>query len=134
MRRIALIALALAACAGPSHQGNPGSAVWLFLQERYDADRDGRVTRTEYMRSERGFRNLDVSGDGVVTPLDFDPSYDGVLRGPWKSFEDFEYGEGGPEVGALAPPLRLTSTMGEVVDLERFRGERPVALVFGSFT
>jgi hypothetical protein len=135
MRSLALLTVVLAgACAGPRLRGNPDSAVWRYLQGRYDADHDGRLTRAEYSRSERGFRNLDVSGDGIVSALDFDPSFDEVLRGPWKSLEEFEYGEGGPAVGELAPPLRLESTAGETIDLASFSGRKPVALVFGSFT
>lgn len=135
MRLTALLWLGLTvSCAGPRLRGDPDSAVWRFLAARYDVDQDGRVTRAEYPRSERGFRNLDASADGVLSPLDFDASFDAVLRGPWKSLEDFEYGEGGPVVGDLAPAIRLATLAGETVELAAFRGRRPVALVFGSFT
>ncbi len=40
-----------------------------------------------------------------------------------------------PKVGDLAPDFELTDVSGEhSVRLSQFRGDRPVALVFGSFT
>ena len=40
-----------------------------------------------------------------------------------------------PKVGDMAPDFELTDVTGEHrVRLSQFRGERPVALVFGSFT
>ncbi len=40
-----------------------------------------------------------------------------------------------PKVGDLAPDFDLSSSSGdERVTLSRFRGERAVALIFGSFT
>jgi hypothetical protein len=44
------------------------------------------------------------------------------------------WGEGGPELGEEAPNFRLETTRGETIELASFRGKRPVALVFGSFT
>ena len=148
MRPFALaIVLCTGACAGAPPPPTPppasgttveadesASAVWRFLRTRYDVDRDGRVTRAEYPRAERGFRNLDVTADGVVSAADFDPRFDTVLRGPWASFEELEYGEGGPQIGDPAPPIRLSDLEGRPVDLASVRGQRPVALVFGSFT
>lgn len=40
-----------------------------------------------------------------------------------------------PRAGALAPNFTLTDSSGsETVTLSDFRGQKPVALVFGSFT
>jgi peroxiredoxin len=40
-----------------------------------------------------------------------------------------------PRAGDLAPDFTLTDTSGtETVTLSDFRGKRPVALIFGSFT
>jgi hypothetical protein len=138
----ALLPALLASCAGAPAQPEPpaekaaesGPPVWVYLRSRYDADGDGRIQAAEYTRSPRGFANLDADHDGVVSAADFDPAYDGKPRGPWKSFSEFVYGEGGPEVGDPAPPFRLPSTTGETIDLTTFRGQRPVVLVFGSFT
>jgi hypothetical protein len=143
-------ACAVAACAGARPAPAPATAAaeespsWRFLRERYDADRDGRIARAEYTRSAQGFARLDADGDGVVSAPDFDARWDGVPRiaaaageageGRWISFEDFVHGEGGPEVGDPAPPFRLAATDGAELELASFRDEKPVVLVFGSFT
>jgi hypothetical protein len=143
-----LASLALAsACAGsPPLERSPGedAPAWHFLRARYDADHDGRIERAEYTRSPQAFERLDADGDGRVSAADFDPDWDGVPRiakaadqeghGRWIGFEDFVHGEGGPEIGDPAPPFRLRTTGGEEVELASFRGEKPVALVFGSYT
>jgi hypothetical protein len=146
---LALLALA-SACAGTravkSPERSPGedAPAWHFLRERYDADHDGRIARAEYARSPQAFERLDADGDGYVSAADFDPDWDGVPRiaksgaqkghGRWIGFEDFVHGEGGPEVGDPAPAFRLAATTGEEVELAAFRGKKPVALVFGSYT
>jgi hypothetical protein len=110
----------------------PPKSTWLFYRDRYDADHDGTITRTEYTRAELGFRRLDVDGDGVVTGRDFAPRWDG-----WPRVDEpqlFTYGEGGPAFGDVAPDFRLKSTRGEPLTLAQFRGKKPVVLVFGSFT
>jgi hypothetical protein len=136
-----------AACAGSRAAArSPGedAPAWHFLRTRYDADHDGRIERAEYPRSSEAFQRLDADGDGVVGASDFEPRWDGVPRiaaaeearvhGRWIGFENFVHGEGGPEVGDPAPPFRLTATSGEEVELAAFRDEKPVALVFGSYT
>ena len=46
-----------------------------------------------------------------------------------------QHGPQAPRVGDLAPDFELRDTMGEnAVRLSQFHGQRPVALVFGSFT
>lgn len=47
------------------------SPAWLFLAEKYDADRDGRIVAAEYTRGADSFAQLDRDGDGVLTPVDF---------------------------------------------------------------
>lgn len=125
-----LLTLLPAACASP----RPGPEVEVapslrFLLERYDRDGDGRIARAEYTRSPRGFENLDADHDGWVSALDFDARWDGVPR-----VETFVWGEGGPEVGEPAPPIELPTTAGGTLRLDAFRGQKPVVLVFGSFT
>jgi Ca2+-binding EF-hand superfamily protein len=41
------------------------------VAEKYDANRDGRVTAAEYTRSALSFERLDRDGDGALTPADF---------------------------------------------------------------
>jgi hypothetical protein len=120
----------LAACATTPPQVSPGALhVWTFLSDKYDANHDDRITRAEYTRSENSFAHLDADRDGRVTLADFDDRWDGMPRE-----EDWTYGEGGPEVGDPAPDFRLQTTSGDSIQLSSFRGQRPVALVFGSFT
>jgi peroxiredoxin len=46
-----------------------------------------------------------------------------------------KYDANAPKVGDLAPDFELTDTNGEnLIRLSDFRGRKPVALVFGSFT
>ena len=48
---------------------------------------------------------------------------------PWLNFE------ASPQLGQPAPDFTLTDSSGtETVTLSEFRGKKPVALVFGSFT
>jgi hypothetical protein len=131
VRRLAsLSVLILAACASPPPPpSGPEAPAWRFLRATYDADGDGRIEPAEYTRSARNFAYLDADGDGHVTAADFDARFDGVPR-----VAGFAYGEGGPEVGDPAPPFALESTAGQRIACADFAGEKPVVLVFGSFT
>ena len=106
---------------------------WDFYRRRYDADEDERVTRAEYTRTEAAFGRLDADGDGILTEGDFARRWDRVPRVP-PGQKTFSWGEGGPRFGDPAPDFRLATTSGEEIDLGRFRGHKPVVLVFGSFT
>lgn len=128
MRRVLAPLALLCACRGAAPVEGP--PVWRFLAAQYDADHDGRITAPEYTRSHEGFRRLDADHDGAVTRLDFDARYDGVPR----QEEAFTWGEGGPEVGQPAPEFTLPTTSGTSLSLASFRGQKPVVLVFGSFT
>jgi hypothetical protein len=52
---------------------------WSWLAARFDADRDGRVTRKEFAGPAEFFARLDRDGDGGITTEDFDWSE----RSPW---------------------------------------------------
>ncbi|NOT31150.1 MAG: hypothetical protein HOP15_11940 [Planctomycetes bacterium] len=116
--------------APPAEAESPALVTWHFLREKYDRDGDGRITSDEYTRSRAGFRRLDADRDEVVSVADFDPRWDGKPR----SESRFQYGLGGPEVGDPAPEFELSTTAGKRLSLASLRAERPVALVFGSFT
>ena len=134
MRRALLLGPLLGACASraPAPEFDPRTlAVWDFVRAKYDADGDGRVQRVEYGRDDRAFFQLDADRDGTVTRLDFARQWDGVPRTPDGSFV---YGEGGPELGAPAPDFALPDLAGRVLSLAELRGERPVVLIFGSYT
>lgn len=67
MRSITLLAAALACLASPA-LAQPGGD-WFGAA---DADRDGFVTRTEFVRHrDASFGRLERNGDGVVSPADF---------------------------------------------------------------
>ena len=122
----------LEAAAVPDPAPEPPASAWDFYRERYDSDGDGRIVRAEYTRSEDAFRHLDANRNGAVSAEDFTKRWDGVPR--TGAGRKFVYGEGGPGFGEPAPDFRLTTTTGEEIDLAQFRGEKPVVLVFGSFT
>jgi hypothetical protein len=144
MRRILLFA-PLVSCASVSHappaqspaapaahglpERNPPAiehAVWSQLASSWDADRDGRITRAEYGRDDAHFARLDTDGDGALCEQD--------LLARKLGAPAFDVGAP-PAVGELAPDFELAelSSPGRVA-LRSFRGVRPVALLFGSFT
>ncbi len=45
---------------------------WKWLAERYDKDRDGKITPEEFTGPADLFERLDRDGDGVLTAADFD--------------------------------------------------------------
>jgi hypothetical protein len=134
LRCFSLLALLLGACAtaAPAPEFDARTlAVWEFLRAKYDRDGDGRVVRSEYGRDEQAFFHLDADRDGVVTRLDFAQKWDGVPRTAGGSFV---YGEGGPEVGETAPAFALPDLEGRERALSELCAERPVVLIFGSYT
>lgn len=134
MRRALLLAALLAGCASraPAPEFDPRSlAVWEFVRAKYDRDGNERVEREEYGRDERAFFHLDADRDGRVTRLDFARQWDGVPR---TADGSFVYGEGGPEVGMPAPDFALPDLEGRVRTLAELRAERPLVLIFGSYT
>ena len=145
---------------GKGDQGDQGDAqeepkdAWSFLLRKYDADKDGVITRKEYTRDDTRWKNLDVDGDGKVVRAEFEG------RG-WKLDKDRPKA---PKVGKRAPDFELEvvpwtppgkkgeTSKGdepgggerpkddakppkpELVKLSSFKGKRPVALIFGSYT
>ncbi|HEV3263539.1 MAG TPA: EF-hand domain-containing protein [Gemmataceae bacterium] len=65
---------------------------WYWLATRFDADRDGTITRKEFPGTAEQFDRLDRNGDGVLTADDFEWELeDSSLRpsvGPWFSLID----------------------------------------------
>jgi hypothetical protein len=119
----------------PAEPEHPRLATWRFLRDKYDRNGDARITSDEYTRSAAGFERLDADEDGIVTALDFAEKWGGKPRLLGTNSEGrFEYGVGGPEVGDPAPEFELPTTEGGSLSLAELRAERPVVLVFGSFT
>jgi hypothetical protein len=210
VKRIEAVEMILA-IAGGSQMG-PGEGwfhpsesrySWEWLAARYDADKDGKITRKEFPGDDTLFERLDRDRDGVLTAADFDwsesspflrqsgtartwfsmidansngriskeeweaffkkaakgknhltpddlrealmppappPSKDSGGPSPFLLLKGLVSGElgsfrEGPRVGDRAPDFRLKTQDGkQEMTLGQFRGEKPVVLVFGSFT
>lgn len=137
LRRAFLAALLATGCAAapakpPALEFDARTlAVWEFVRAKYDADGDGAVARGEYGRDDLAYFHLDADRDGRVTREDFAKSWDGVPR---TADGTFVHGEGGPQVGDAAPVIALPDLDGRLRTLAELRTERPVVLVFGSYT
>ncbi len=61
---------------GPDEEKKAGrepETVWKYLQAKYDADKDGRITYEEYGRGRELFGRLDRDDDEAITENDFTP-------------------------------------------------------------
>jgi hypothetical protein len=132
-------AVLLAASLVIAQDGKSGQPVlpWELLRKQHDKNADGKIAKDEYDRGEDRFRRLDRNEDGVISAADFEgppvrPDADMKVRGepllpPGKRVP--------PAVGTMAPDFELKTKDGKSkVKLSAFRGKKPVALIFGSFT
>ena len=143
----ATTALLLAACAATSDadrraaaraeaEAAANAAILAKLLAQYDADQDGKVTPAEHPRGARAFANLDRNRDGAFDAADLRvPPPDPIAVLAEQRTDPAHL----PKVGELAPDFELPllgrpGMPGTTVRLSALRGERPVALVFGSFT
>jgi len=113
---------------------------WDLISAEHDKNRDGRVTKREYGRGKERFARLDTDQDGVLTALDFGSSGKAAGRRS-RSNKRHERRLSrareamAPKVGAVAPNFTLRTTDGKQKHrLSSFKGKRPVALIFGSYT
>ena len=102
------------------------------LVRQYDKNGDGKVQKAEYPRTAEGFANLDRDGNGVIDRDDLAARApraqpQPLLRRPQQT---------PPKVGDAAPDfdLPMLGMKDKTVKLSSFRGDRPVALIFGSYT
>jgi len=126
----------------------PADSIWTFLIEKYDADADGVITRKEYSGDDEHWARLDVDGDGKLARAEVEGRKNPNLRGKQARGRKLPKA---PKVGSHAPDFELevvvdVSRLGhakeagdkpkkpETVRLSAFRGKRPVALIFGSYT
>jgi hypothetical protein len=102
------------------------------LLRQYDKNRDGQIQRDEYPRTETGFKNLDRDGNGVVEAADFTAPRARQRPQPAGADRPAKL----PKVGDDAPDFELPmlGMKDTKVKLSSFRGDRPVALIFGSYT
>jgi hypothetical protein len=102
------------------------------LLQQYDKNHDGRIERSEYPRTAEGFANLDRDKNGIIDAAD---QATPAARPPRGGLPDLQ-GVALPKVGDLAPDfdLPMLGMKDKTVKLSSFRGDKPVALVFGSYT
>lgn len=117
-----------------------------WLSARFDADRDGTITREEFTDVPRTFSLLDRDQDGALTARDFDWSRSSRMPPPpglhWTIEMIFRLFTGelgswfeGPDLGARAPDFTLKTQAGvQEIQLSELCRSEPVVLVFGSFT
>lgn len=148
--------LTLATCAPQESQESKDApedraeTVWEYLLIKYDKDADGKVTKKEYTRGDEHWKRLDKNGDGVLEATEFQSSRGrGDRRRPGGRDGEAEKPVA-PKVGEKAPSFELlvlpkpveptddkkTAKDGkpEFVKLSSFKGKKPVALIFGSYT
>ena len=111
-----------------------GPDVFKFLADKYDQNKDGKLSREEYDRSDENFVRFDTNKDGELTADDWAGSTGGRRRrgGGRQRHDD----SAAPKVGDQAPDFSLTHINDETktVQLSSFIGSKPVALLFGSCT
>ena len=136
----AILTLPLIAQRPGQRPGRGLSATALVtLIKKYDKNHDGKVERSEYPRGDRGFANLDKDKNGVIEEKDASTGRTSGRRRGGRS----RNGDGDrparpqpPKVGDVAPDFELPmlGMKGKKVKLSSFAGDRPVALIFGSYT
>jgi hypothetical protein len=118
---------------------------WDYLLKKYDSNKDGQVQRKEYDRSAEHWLRLDTDGDGVLTQKDL--ASRGRRRPVPKTLAPPRVGERAPDFELEVLPPKPKEGDGErpaeerqplkkpeLVKLSAFKGKRPVALIFGSYT
>jgi hypothetical protein len=136
MKAIAFLLLLAASAFG--QEAAPKSP-WELLSTNHDKNKDGKVTEAEYGRGEERFKRLDQNGDGVLTAADFEGVGGGPRRGQRPAGRR---AAGGPQrgkgldVGVLAPDFTLPTKADpkKKETLSSYRKNKPVALIFGSYT
>ena len=121
------------AAARAEAEAAANAAILAKMLTQYDANHDGKVQRAEHPRGARAFANLDRNRDGAFDAADFLVPLPDPMAVLAEQRTDPAHL---PKVGELAPDFELPmlGMPDATVRLSALRGERPVALVFGSFT
>jgi hypothetical protein len=132
-----------------SRPEDKAETVWEYIVLKYDSDGDQRVTRKEYTRDDEHWNRLDTNADGLLDEAEFASQVrSGERRGPGERGRRGDERGAGPEApraGEPAPDFELVvlptpgetkrkPSKAELVKLSSFRNDRPVALIFGSYT
>lgn len=134
-RILPALLLCLAAARMAAADDDPPTTIWEYLLAKYDKNGDGKVSRKEYDRDKLHWKRLDADGDGYVD----EQEAENLKREKpnWKPKKQLEPGDRAPDFKLV----RLLKQDGEVdparsdkLKLSSFRGKRPVALIFGSYT
>jgi hypothetical protein len=140
----------------PAQDKTPPKAaesIWAFLVEKYDTNGDGTITKKEYGKDKEHWERLDIDGDGKLTEAEVEGRKNPNLRGKKAKARKVPKA---PKEGSRAPGFELevvvdVTKLGhdeapedtgdkakpkkpETVSLGSFRGKKPVALIFGSYT
>lgn len=104
----------------PRRRGNPIDRI-----KAQDKNRDGKITKAEASGPLlQRFRQFDGNSDGVIDEAELE-----------RLTARFRGGSGGVDEGKPAPDFQLKTVDGKSqVKLSSFAGEKPVALIFGSYT
>lgn len=121
-------------------------SIWEYLTGRYDRDEDQKISREEYTRSDDHFARLDRDGDGTIEKSDVEQKRGRGDREKTRERGGERQKALAPSEGDQAPDFVLEtlipkkkgktekSDKTEKVRLSSFKGKKPVALVFGSYT
>lgn len=119
----------------PGAQTSP--EVLTKLLQQYDKNKNGKIERSEYPRTEAAFANLDRDRNGLIDATDFEsvPGR-GQRKGAAPRGQAAEGTAKLPKVGDTAPDfdLPMLGMKDKTVKLSSFRGKQAVALIFGSYT
>ena len=138
----ATLALALAVGAVDDDPQDEADSNWEYLAKKYDANSDGKISRKEYDRDDEHWQRLDADGDGFVTrsEVEADDGRRGRGRPNRERVDPPKVGVKAPnfDLERLPPPpkkgAKPKKQKVEKVKLSSFKGKKPVALIFGSYT
>ncbi|NNF00684.1 MAG: hypothetical protein HKN25_16835 [Pyrinomonadaceae bacterium] len=107
------------------------------IAERFDANKDGKITREELGERARMLDRFDANNDGVITASDlknFRAQRRGRRGGGSRGGMFGRFPNARPAPGQIAPNFELMTSDGVTVSLGKLLYEKPVVLEFGSFT
>jgi hypothetical protein len=136
----------------PAQEPEPQSA-WQLITEKYDADKDGKISRAEYSKDDKYFARLDADQNGFIEASDLKKL--GRPKGFRGKTDDAKDKLVIAEAGKMAPDFTLRvlekakpssakkpnkkvglddAVKPKTFQLSSLKGKKPVALIFGSYT